>query len=286
MIQLDTHPEELLDRIANDTASADDVREFEEHASKCEACAAHRSMRPLVRSSLEPSLEERMSNERAVWRAMGALTTRSRRRSPRTVWLLAAAAVLVAGIAGARYWNRLRPPPSAQDANLATAAKNAPAPPAALPPQVPENPSDGVESSPVNDKPQPRSAATPEPRETAAQVFAEANDLRRTGKDSQAMVTYRKVERLFPGSPEAEQSYATLGSLMMEHGNPQEALGQFDHYIERGGPLLVDVLAGKASALQKLGRTAEERRTWETLLARFPKSVQAARAKTRLAELH
>ena len=94
------------------------------------------------------------------------------------------------------------------------------------------------------------------------------------------------MERLFPGSPEAQQSYATLGSLMMEHGGSQEALSQFDHYIERGGPLLVDVLAGKATALQRLGRTAEERRTWETLLDRFPKSVHAARAKSRLAELH
>jgi outer membrane protein assembly factor BamD (BamD/ComL family) len=131
-----------------------------------------------------------------------------------------------------------------------------------------------------------RALSSPEARETASQVFAEANELRRTGKDSQAMVTYRKVERLFPGSPEAEQSYATLGSLMMEHGSPQEALGQFDHYLVHGGPLLVDVLAGKATALQRLGRTAEERRTWETLLERFPKSVHAARAKTRLAELH
>jgi TolA-binding protein len=287
MIQVDTHPEELLDRIASNTASADEIRELEEHASKCPACAAHLSLRPVIRSSLEPSLEDRMSNERAVSRAMGTLSAGAPRRSPRSVWLLAAAAVLVTGMAGARYWARARPATvsATGDSTPAPAAKETPPSPTNAPPSAPEN-AEAIESATAADKGQARSQSAAEPRETAAQVFAEANELRRTGKDSQAMVTYRKVERLFPGSPEAQQSYATLGSLMMEHGNPQEALGQFDHYIEHGGPLLVDVLAGKANALQKLGRNAEERRTWETLLERFPKSVQAARAKTRLAELH
>jgi TolA-binding protein len=286
MIQVD-HPEELLDRIASRTASPDEVRKFEEHASQCAACAAHLSIQPLVRNALQPSLEDRMSNERAISRAMASLPGGARRRAPRTAWFLAAAALLITGVAGARFWSRVRslPPTDAVDSAPATAAKATPREPTNPPPALPENPGEGTES--VMTDPTPVHAQPSlEPRETAAQVFAEANELRRTGKDPQAMVTYRKVERLFPGTAEAQQSHATLGSLLMDHGNPQDALGQFDRYIEHGGPLLVDVLAGKATALQKLGRAAEERYTWETLLARFPKSVQATRAKTRLAELH
>lgn len=261
MIEVEDPSDDLLDRIARDTA---------------------------VQRALAPSADDRMRNELAVSRAMSVLSVGVRRRSPRGVWLLAAAAVLVAGVAGARYWKR-HPSPSAQlGVTVAPAAtvNQAAEAPTTVPAAGTEVPTDTVDVSPIQDKSKARTPLSSDARETAAQVFAEANDLRRTGNDSQAIATYRKVERLFPGSPEAEQSYATLGSLLMEHGSPQEALGQFDHYIERGGPLLVDVLVGKAGALQRLGRAAEERRTWETLLERFPKSVHAARAKTRLAELH
>ena len=70
MMPVETHPEDILDRIISDTASADDVRQFEEHASRCQACAAHRTLRPTVKGALEPSLEDKMRNERAVSHAM------------------------------------------------------------------------------------------------------------------------------------------------------------------------------------------------------------------------
>src|SRR6185369_6840288 len=114
MIAVENHPEDLLDRIATDTASADDLLKFEEHARQCPACAAHRTIRPKVQSSLAPSIEDKMRNEHAVSRAMSTLTVGARRRAPRGMWLLAAAAVLVAGVAGARYWTGSRPRPSAQ----------------------------------------------------------------------------------------------------------------------------------------------------------------------------
>src|SRR5262249_1040412 len=111
MIEVEGHPEELLDRIASDTASADDLRQFEEHAVRCPACAAHRTLRPMVRSALLPALEDKMRNERAVSLAMSGLGGPAQRRRPGSVWLLAAAAVLVTGIAGAGYWARHRTPP-------------------------------------------------------------------------------------------------------------------------------------------------------------------------------
>jgi TolA-binding protein len=71
---------------------------------------------------------------------------------------------------------------------------------------------------------------------------------------------------------------------MLELGQSSGALSQFDRYLSRKpqGPLAQEALFGKASALARLGRLAEERRTWETLLARFPKSVYRDRANERL----
>src|SRR6185295_20408267 len=105
------------------------------------------------------------------------------------------------------------PQPSAQIAETpasADATKRA-ADPTNAPAEGTERPAEGNDVAPTPDKSKAHPLPSPDPRETAAQVFGEANDLRRTGKDAQAMTTYRKVERLFPGSPEAQQSYATLG---------------------------------------------------------------------------
>jgi outer membrane protein assembly factor BamD (BamD/ComL family) len=130
-----------------------------------------------------------------------------------------------------------------------------------------------------------RGSSILEESETAAALFSQANELRRMGKDGQAIVLYRKLQRVFPGTPQAEQSYATLGQLSLQHLGADEALTQFDRYLAHEGPLAEDVLVGRAIALQRLGRGHEERRTWETLLRRFPSSVHAPRAKTRLDDL-
>jgi TolA-binding protein len=71
---------------------------------------------------------------------------------------------------------------------------------------------------------------------------------------------------------------------MLEQGQASGALSQFDRYLARRsqGPLAQEALFGKASALSRLGRLEEERRTWETLLARFPTSIYRDRAHERL----
>jgi len=135
------------------------------------------------------------------------------------------------------------------------------------------------------DKQQPRSVLASDESETAAALFSQANELRRTGRDDQAIQMYRKLQRLFSGTPQAEQSHATLGQLLLQRLSADEALAQFDRYLAHEGPLTEDVLVGRALSLQRLGRGHEERRTWETLLHRFPSSVHATRAKARLADL-
>jgi TolA-binding protein len=72
--------------------------------------------------------------------------------------------------------------------------------------------------------------------------------------------------------------------VLLDLGQSESALSQFDRYLARrpDGPLAQEALFGRASALARLGRTEEERRTWQDLLARFPKSVYRDRASQRL----
>jgi TolA-binding protein len=98
------------------------------------------------------------------------------------------------------------------------------------------------------------------------------------------MSLYGELQSRYPGSAEAEISYVSLGRVLLEQGQASSALAQFDRYLSRrpGGPLAQEALFGKASALARLGRLEEERRTWETLLARFPNSMYRDRAHERL----
>lgn len=254
---------------------------------------SHRAFRDLARDTL-PAEEDAARDEHAVQFVAASLRRNKGRRRSRYFVGLAAAALLFAGAAGANYTRGVTylrehqwlPHASIdkvdkgekQPANRAPAAVSTMSPPEPLP-ALDTTADLGVETPPA------RSAAPSSANETAAQLFSEANDLRRSGKENQAISAYGTLQRLFPGSPESVLSYATLGSLLLEHGRAQEALGQFDHYLKTGGPLMEDVLAGRAGALKTLGRARDERRAWETLLQRYPSSVYAARAKARLSEL-
>ena len=70
-----------------------------------------------------------------------------------------------------------------------------------------------------------------------------------------------------------------MGRLLLAQNAPQAALAHFSRYR---GPLAEEALLGRAQALAALGRSDEERSAWRELLDRFPKSVYAARARSRL----
>ena len=57
------------------------------------------------------------------------------------------------------------------------------------------------------------------------------------------------------------------------------------HRYLNDGTLAEEARVGRALALQKLGRRAEEREAWTQLLLRHPHSVQEERARARLQEL-
>jgi TolA-binding protein len=122
---------------------------------------------------------------------------------------------------------------------------------------------------------------------TAEELFARANQARRSGRDESAMALYRELQRLYPASPEAELSKATLARLLLDHGQAEQALHGFDAYLGSGrtGAMSEDALVGRAGALMQLNRRSEERATWQELLRRYPTSIHASRARARLGEL-
>ena len=274
------HPEELVDRALRGDITPDETRRLKEHVASCTACASHLMVGPQWARLIDPVDDDGARDRNAAAEVMAKLRRPAPARRARYVWGLAAAALLFAGAAGAQYARHIGllrshlwasstlTEPSTETAELP--AKRVAASPAAVSDTTPPI----AETAPFPDPPPanaaPAAVAPLVPSETSAQLFSDANDLRRGGKAAQSIAIYRKLQKLFPGSPEAEISYATLGSLLLDQTRAQEALTQFDHYIERGGPLLEDVLAGKASALGRLGRSRDERRTWESLCRAFP----------------
>jgi TolA-binding protein len=130
----------------------------------------------------------------------------------------------------------------------------------------------------------PAPAPMPPPAD-AAGLFLHANAARRAGNHALAEDVYRTLLTEYSESLEAHQSRALLGHMLLEDGEPARALRYFDEYLRTGGPLAEDVMSDRAAALARLGRPSEESVAWSELLERYPRSVHADRARTRLREL-
>jgi tetratricopeptide (TPR) repeat protein len=125
----------------------------------------------------------------------------------------------------------------------------------------------------------------PPPPESASSVFAAANRARLDGDRVQAIGRYQRLLTTWPNALEASQTRATLGRLLLDQGDPANALTQLDAYLASGdGTLREEVLSARAQAFMRLGRDADEQAAWRTLLAEFPASIHAARAHVRLGE--
>jgi len=114
-----------------------------------------------------------------------------------------------------------------------------------------------------------------------AALFAEASRARRQGRTGQAIALYQQLQRRFPGAAEARASDLALG-LLYSQSSPESALTHFRRYLSSGGPLAPEALWGQAQALSALGRHDEARKTYRTLLTRYPRSAYANAARAKL----
>ncbi len=172
-------------------------------------------------------------------------------------------------------------------------------PPMPRPEPAPEQQLVSVVRSPVRLAMAPSSAAVgttspsavlaptpPLPAQTASSVFESANRARLGGDRPLAVARYEQILTSWPRSPEAAQTRATLGRLMLDRGDPSSALEHLEAYL--AGPdttVREEVLGARAQALMHLGRSADEARAWNELLAEYPLSIHAKRAHARLERL-
>lgn len=135
-------------------------------------------------------------------------------------------------------------------------------------------------------RPEPPPVAQVPQGATAAAMFADANAARRSGDDARATALYRELDRRYPDSAEAKVARATLGRMLLDHGDASAALERFDAYLEKSrGTLSEEAMIGRAEALRRLGRAAEEKATWQKFLQTYPGSPHAARARARISTL-
>lgn len=268
------HPEELLDRERRGTLDADGRSLLEAHTKECAACAFERRAADDFSDELRADSDDSAMLDRAFELALAAPAP-ARRRSPRVLLIaVAAALVAVAAVAAIRFQ---KPPPAPVVDEPTPSLPEAPAP---VPVQKPASKSEPEVEAPVAPK-SSASARVP----TAAELFANATAARREKKDDEAIRLYRELQRRYPDSREAKASRVVLGQLLLDRTDPNQALGEFDRYLDGGakGAVTEEALVGRAVALQKLGKREEERAAWQQLLAKFPNTVHAARAKERIA---
>jgi len=283
----DEHPEELIDRAQRGGLDADEQAMLQQHLALCSVCALQLTLASRFERELGPHPRDALSSERAVEGAMRLLQGAPRnlgvRRSARWArW--AAAALLVFGVtaAAAVIKRRIAPPPAMQAPApvVASPAPIAPTRPLQPPPLAPE----ALPPEPTPKAPAAHGAARS--AITAEALFERAETLRRQGHAGAAVATYRRLQAAFPGTAEARLSFALAGSLLLERGRAADALAQFDQHLGAGGDVGEEALAGRAAALEQLHRTPEAIAAWKILLARYPRSVYAGRARARLEQLN
>ncbi|MFO0571918.1 MAG: outer membrane protein assembly factor BamD [Polyangiaceae bacterium] len=282
MSTIDLHPEELLDREREGRLTESERERLDAHAAECASCRLERSARSDFDAELDAADDDPIL-DRAIDGALARSPARPR-RSPRTVWLLAAAAVLATVAAVAAYTRSPAKSEAPIRLDVPSPVVEAPAPPpivkAGEPASEPE-----LAVSPLPDPEPSNKPKAAERPPSAAELFASANQARRDKNDAEAIRLYRNLQARYPESREAKASRVMLGQLMLDKKDPNEALGEFDKYLKEGskGAVTEEAIVGRALSLQKLGRTADERAAWQELLAKFPGSVHAAQAKQRLA---
>jgi TolA-binding protein len=121
---------------------------------------------------------------------------------------------------------------------------------------------------------------------SAAKLFGEANQARRSGDIGRASGLYHLLQDQYPGSPEAELSRVTLSLLLLDNGDAHAALVGFERYLagsSRG--LEAEALVGRARALGRLGRRDLEAAAWREVQRKYPTSIYGRQATERLSAL-
>ncbi len=318
---IELHPEELLERADGDSLSPADRARLEAHLQDCPACrllqqtrkdfAAERDaheaaswraprLAPAVLEALtQPGTGDPAAEHAPARRATAGGWAQWPGSRVGRVTLLTAAVALIGSAAAASGWiagtwttagaeDQAIPALGSVAAEASEPDLVLPAPRPAGRPEVAEAPTEPepatelagvgrVEAAPLPP------AGVPGP---AARLFDGAAAARTAGDYDRALQLYRDLQDRFPKSDEARASRAIVGRLLLDTGEAEAALADYDEYLADGGaPLTEEAMVGRAQAYRRLGRQAAERDAWAALLLEFPGSHHANHARARLQSL-
>jgi hypothetical protein len=292
MTRFDLHPEDLIERAQRGSASDAELARLAQHLKECAVCRVARALGERAALDAEPLRDEKLMVarlKRDVAERLRSPQRRVRRKGAVVaVTLLAASLASVAAAATLAIVQRSQHAPSAVRPAPTARPKPGQAGPVrvAVPESVLEEPSapapDAVQVDSIPAKPAVVEA------DSASELFSRANQARREGKVKEAVRLYRALQERFSGSGEELVSRVALGRLLLDRlGDSRGALVQFNSYLASpgSGALREEAMVGRALALGRSGRSAEERSAWKALLDAWPKSTHAKRAQARLAEL-
>ncbi len=301
------HPEHLLDKHARGTLSESERTTLDAHVTKCTSCRLELQLRAdfademandAVRDSGLVRLVEVAAKTEVQKPAPAPAPERitNRRRSRFGVWLFAAAAMLVvAGAAASEAGRRVWVPIFIHDA----------APVAPTPSDIVERKSDSVRATPppvvkappvdtapvetaapVDTAPPATNVVVAPPKPTPSALLDAESDARRRGDYDRVLALHAELIASHPSSHEAQTSRVTVARMLLDRGDLTGALAGFDAYLANGsGELGEDAMAGRATALDRLGRKEDARAAWKALVERYPQSTYAEHARTRMEAL-
>lgn len=291
MTRFDLHPEELLERAARGVASSAELARLEQHLAECDVCRVEQALAEQAALDAAPLRDEELLLARLKRDVAARLATpvarRSRRKSAVVATALVAASLASVAAAATIVIVRRAAPPQAIEATVSHTAPLESLRPAPVPAPMMTTPTPIVKETSESTAEPAKPGPAMEPND-AAELFSRANQARREGKAKEAARLYRALQERFAGSGEELVSRVTLGRLLLDRlGDSRGALVQFNSYLASpgGGALREEAMVGRALALGRIGRTAEERAAWKALLDAWPQSTHAKRAEARLAEL-
>lgn len=305
MTIVDLHPEHLLDREIRGELRDDERERLEAHLADCATCRLERQLRADFAQEMAeegltaglPGLVERLAKEGT------RRSERPAKRAPARRWQASVLAVVVAltvgvgALASTTSGRRLLAPwigrsvaPSDGDTSprpTPHARVHAPTGTVRAPEAtgVASATSRGPESVPSTVDTISASTVTPIPPapETAGALLQAESEARRRGDLAAVLAEHAQLVARFPATREAQVSRMMVARMLLDRGDAAGALTSFDAYLRSGGgELREDALAGRATALDRLGKTAEALDAWATLLDQYPGTAYATHARSRL----
>jgi hypothetical protein len=294
---VDLHPENLLDREIRGELDGAERQRLQAHLALCPTCRLERQLRAdfaleLSRDSTPPGIASLVDSlARRSTEPPAPVAVPLRKRRVRIVLLTAAATLtVVAGALASTEAGRRAVGPWLGREAAVTPNRERPSWAIHAPMRVPSA-AVGLDASPgeveahavVEHAPAPRAVAGAASADSPGRLFGAEAEARRRGDAARLLELHAQLIARYPQTREAQVSRMMVARMLLDRGDAAGALSGFDAYLRAGsGDLREDALAGRATALDRLGRTEEGRRGWMALLDQFPNTAYGAHARARV----